>query len=74
MIEETVERWHRHLRGELPGGLDALLSDDVVFYSPCGLHAETRQGITKLYLQAAKATSRATTSATGTAAPVASAT
>jgi hypothetical protein len=31
MIDGVVERWHQHLRGELPGGLDALLADDVVF-------------------------------------------
>jgi hypothetical protein len=34
MIENVIERWHRYLRGELPGGLDELLADDVVFYSP----------------------------------------
>ena len=34
MIEDVVERWHRHLRGDLPGGLDGLLDDDVIFYSP----------------------------------------
>ena len=34
MIEKCLNDWHRHLRGELPGGLDALLADDVVFYSP----------------------------------------
>ena len=33
-IERCVEDWHRHLRGELPGGLDAILADDVVFLSP----------------------------------------
>ena len=56
MIEETVERWHRHLRGELPGGLDALLSDDVVFYSPVVFTPQRGKAITKLYLQAAQAT------------------
>jgi hypothetical protein len=34
MIEEVVADWHRFLKGELPGGLDGLLHDDVVFYSP----------------------------------------
>jgi hypothetical protein len=29
-----LEKWHRQLRGELPGGLDELLADDVVFKSP----------------------------------------
>ena len=56
MIEEAVERWHRHLRGELPGGLDALLHDDVVFYSPVVFTPQRGKAITKLYLQAAQAT------------------
>ena len=34
MIDQVIERWHSHMRGELPGGLDELLDDDVVFYSP----------------------------------------
>ena len=34
MIEQVIEKWHAHLRGQLPGGLDELLDDDVVFYSP----------------------------------------
>jgi hypothetical protein len=29
-----LEKWHRQLRGELPGCLDELLVDDVVFKSP----------------------------------------
>ncbi len=56
MIEKTVERWHRHLRGELPGGLDSLLHDDVVFYSPVVFTPQRGAAITKLYLQAAQAT------------------
>jgi hypothetical protein len=56
MIEQAVERWHRHLRGELPGGLDALLHDDVVFYSPVVFTPQRGKAITKLYLQAAQAT------------------
>lgn len=31
---KPLEKWHAHLAGELAGGLDALLADDVVFYSP----------------------------------------
>ena len=34
MIEDVVARWHRYLEGQLPGGLEELLADDVVFYSP----------------------------------------
>src|SRR3954469_17131381 len=56
MIETVVERWHQHLRGELPGGLDELLADDVVFYSPIVYTPQHGKDITTLYLQAAKAT------------------
>jgi hypothetical protein len=53
MIERVVERWHQHLRGELPGGLDELLADDVVFYSPIVYTPQKGKTITKLYLDAA---------------------
>ena len=53
MIESVVERWHQHLRGELPGGLDDLLADDVVFYSPVVYTPQRGKDVTKLYLQAA---------------------
>jgi len=53
MIETVVERWHSHLRGELAGGLDELLADDVVFYSPVVYTPQRGKDITKLYLQAA---------------------
>jgi len=33
-IHAVIERWHAHMRGELANGLDVLLHDDVVFYSP----------------------------------------
>lgn len=56
MIEETIERWHRYLRGELPGGLDALLHDDVVFHSPVVFTPQRGKAITRMYLQAAQAT------------------
>jgi hypothetical protein len=56
MIEAVVERWHQHLRGELPGGLDELLADDVVFYSPIVYTPQEGKAITKLYLQAAAVT------------------
>jgi SnoaL-like domain len=55
-IEETIRNWHRHLEGELPGGLDALLHDDVVFHSPVVFTPQEGKAITKLYLQAAKQT------------------
>jgi hypothetical protein len=53
MIEQVVADWHRHLRGELPGGLDELLHDDVVFYSPIVYTPQEGKAITKLYLEAA---------------------
>src|SRR5579863_10023386 len=53
MIEAVVEKWHAHLRGRLPGGLDELLDDDVVFYSPIVYTPQRGKAITTLYLQAA---------------------
>jgi hypothetical protein len=53
MIDGVVERWHRHLRGDLPGGLDDLLHEDVVFYSPIVYTPQEGREITKLYLTAA---------------------
>jgi hypothetical protein len=53
VIEKCIEDWHRHIRGELPGGLDALLAEDVVFYSPIVFTPQKGREITKLYLQAA---------------------
>jgi hypothetical protein len=41
------------LRGELPGGLDTLLDDDVVFYSPVVFTPQRGKAVTTLYLQAA---------------------
>ncbi len=53
MIEQTIAKWHQHLRGELPGGLDELLHDDVVFYSPIVYTPQEGKAVTKLYLEAA---------------------
>ena len=55
-IVRCVESWHRHLRGELPGGLDAILADDVVFLSPIVFSPQRGKELTKLYLNAAGAT------------------
>jgi hypothetical protein len=49
----VIEKWHANLRGQLPGGLDELLDDDVVFYSPIVYTPQAGKAITKLYLQAA---------------------
>lgn len=53
VINEVIEKWHRHLRRELPGGLDDLLDDDVVFLSPIVFTPQEGKEITKLYLGAA---------------------
>jgi len=53
MIEKVVADWHQHLRGQLAGGLDELLHDDVVFYSPIVYTPQEGKAITKLYLEAA---------------------
>ena len=53
MMERVVAQWHSYLRGELPGGLDDLLDDDVVFYSPIVFTPQRGKQITSLYLQAA---------------------
>lgn len=53
MIEKVVENWHRYMKGEYPGGLDELLADDVVFYSPVVFTPQKGKEITKAYLGAA---------------------
>ena len=55
-IDTTLERWHAHLRGELDGGLDALLHRDVVFLSPVVFTPQVGIDVTKLYLGAAGGT------------------
>jgi hypothetical protein len=53
MIHEVIEKWHLHMKGQLPGGLDELLDDDVVFISPIVFTPQEGKAITTLYLQAA---------------------
>ena len=55
MIEHVIDQWHRYMKGELPGGLDELLDDDVVFYSPIVFTPQRGKAVTSLYLQAAAA-------------------
>ena len=52
-IHELMQRWHRHVRGDLPGGLDELLHDDVVFLSPVVFTPQEGKAITTMYLNAA---------------------
>jgi len=56
MIEQVIGKWHAYLRGEVPGGLDELLDDDVVFYSPIVFTPQRGKAVTTLYLQAAAQT------------------
>ena len=53
MIDDAIARWHRYLGGELPGGLDGLLADDVVFYSPVVYTPQRGREVTARYLEAA---------------------
>ena len=55
-IDDVIARWHRFLDGDLPGGLDELLADDVVFHSPVVHTPQDGKAITTRYLQAASAT------------------
>ena len=52
-IHDVIERWHLHIRGQLPGGLDELLHDDVVFWSPVVHRPQEGKAITTMYLNAA---------------------
>jgi hypothetical protein len=56
MIDDVVARWHQHLRGDLPGGLDSLLHEDCVFFSPIVFSPQRGREVTKLYLGAAAQT------------------
>ncbi len=55
-IEKAVADWHRYLCGNLAGGLDGLLHDDVAFYSPIVYTPQEGKAITKRYLEAAAQT------------------
>ena len=55
-IHACIDRWHAHLRGELQGGLDALLHEDCVFLSPIVFTPQRGRATTKLYLRAAGGT------------------
>lgn len=56
MIEQNMKKWHAHINGELPGGLDELLADDCVFYSPVVFTPQKGKDLTKMYLMAAGST------------------
>ncbi|MFT7686068.1 MAG: hypothetical protein ACI9FB_001413 [Candidatus Azotimanducaceae bacterium] len=52
-IEKNVENWHQYMKGELSGGLDQLLADDVEFISPIVFTPQKGKDLTKMYLAAA---------------------
>jgi hypothetical protein len=53
LIEACLDKWHDHLKGEFEGGLDELLADNVVFYSPVVFTPLEGKDLAKLYLSAA---------------------
>jgi hypothetical protein len=53
MIETTIAKWHDFLAGLLPGGLDELLAEDCVFYSPVLFAPQRGRALTAMYLGAA---------------------
>ncbi|MFT5202635.1 MAG: hypothetical protein ACI9C1_002029 [Candidatus Aldehydirespiratoraceae bacterium] len=53
MISTVIDNWHANLRGQFPGGLDELLHDDCVFWSPVVFAGQRGKDLTKLYLGAA---------------------
>lgn len=52
-IFAVMDRWFLHLKGELDGGLDAILHEDCVFLSPVVYTPQQGREISKLYLSAA---------------------
>jgi hypothetical protein len=55
-IERCLDAWHGYLRSKDPEALDALLDDDVVFWSPIVFTPQRGKDLTKLYLTAASGT------------------
>jgi len=54
MTASVIERWHAFLAGgHDPAALDALLADDVVFYSPAVFSPQEGRAKTAMYLNAA---------------------
>ncbi|HVU60116.1 MAG TPA: nuclear transport factor 2 family protein [Mycobacteriales bacterium] len=53
MIADLVGRWHRFVEAGDPALLDALLADDVVFYSPVVYTPQRGKAVTTMYLKGA---------------------
>lgn len=50
---DTIATWHDLVRRRSADGLDALLSDDVVFHSPVAHTPQVGKAVTTMYLTAA---------------------
>jgi len=53
MTETTLETWHRLVRTQDPSGLNALLAEDAVFYSPVVHTPQRGRKLAAWYLGAA---------------------
>ena len=53
MPPDALTRWHQLVEGRNTDGLDSLLSDEVVFYSPVVHTPQVGKAIAKQYLAAA---------------------
>jgi SnoaL-like domain len=53
MTIATLETWHHLVKSHNAAGLDALLADDVVFYSPIVHTPQAGKAVTLQYLSAA---------------------
>jgi len=53
MLSGPIQTWHRLVKEHDTVGLDALLADDAVFYSPVVHTPQVGKAITKKYLAAA---------------------
>ena len=53
MIHETIDSWHKFMKGEYPSALHDLVHDDCVFYSPIVFSPQKGKDLTIMYLTAA---------------------
>lgn len=53
MTDNPLEAWHRIVLTQDPGGLQALLADDIVFHSPIVHTPQRGKAIARRYLEAA---------------------
>ena len=53
VLAGVIDRWHHHTKGELVGGVESLLHDDVVFYSPVLFKPVNGKANVAMYLNSA---------------------